>query len=296
MMGYLGLAGPRCLNGRRVGAKDRAASQDSGEETSVPVPCITEITFVDPVRRNQETRFVHDNGHESDRTVHVDEIQAADSNRQTIGNQKMQVERIDKWKTNDPVRRQQDTEFLPDNITGSDTLPPSFITHQKTHVVRHYKDPDNPDDGDAWIDVEWIDEYVDIDPVRRNQERAFTLDNNDDITKANPDDPDITDNADQICDPPWRLSPWQNIVNFRGSQLPTGENYPFTSQLYLQLSPDAAKLPGGETFILLRALNWRLPDRLDNDWCTVGRRPDTKFTPQHYSYFGLIYLSLLSVG
>lgn len=182
-------------------------------QSKIPVPCIMEITFLDPVRRQQEIKFTHDNSENADREIHVDAVQSIDQNGDPNGPDELQVERIDKWKTRDPVRRNQDTEFSPDNKTGNDEKPPHFSTHKKTHVVRYYEDPENK--AGSWVDVEWIDEYEDVDPVRRQQGRIFALTNVDD--QADPNDPDITGAQDSGIDPPWRLSPWQNIVNWSGT-------------------------------------------------------------------------------
>jgi hypothetical protein len=158
---------------RKVGRKRIPMPDDP--TTIVEVPCIREITFRDPVRRQQDVQFTHDNSHTADRSVHVDNVQSVDQDSNVISNAVLPVERIDRWKTLDPVRRQQETWFSPDNVTGNDSRPPHFSTHKKTQVIRYYEDPNVADNGGAWIDIEWIDEYEDTDPVRRNQARIFTL-------------------------------------------------------------------------------------------------------------------------
>lgn len=215
--------------------------------TIVEVPCVTQITFRDPVRRQQDTQFTHDNSNTGDRTVHVDNVQSVEDGN-VVSNAILPVERIDKWKTRDPVRRQQDTEFAPDNVTGNDDLPPHFRTHRKTQVIRYYEDPNTPDDGGAWIDIEWIDEYEDVDPVRRQQGRIFTL-QTDPADKVNPDDPDITDSGQDSVDPPWRLSPWQNIVNWHSAP-GTGIGY--------------------DIFIFRRYADTPGPPTGRGDWCPVS--------------------------
>lgn len=143
------------------------------------------------------------------RTVHVDALHPTDDLGNQDTSQTLQVERVDVWPTLDALDRYQETEVSLDNVTGRETAPPHFTTHLHTHVFRYI----NPDTGD-WIEVEQIDELAIIDPQDRYQETSLTLFHPD--TQADAGDPDISDTANGI-DPPWRLDPFQNIVNYGSS-------------------------------------------------------------------------------
>ena len=122
----------------------------------------------------QETAHQIVNDSTSKRTVHVDTLYPTldvDANGvpqgdpvQDTGSDPLYVERIDIWPVIDPFERYQETQFLPDNVTGAEDGPPHFRTHAKTHIYRYYKDPLVPDDGGAWIDSELIDEIDVVDP------------------------------------------------------------------------------------------------------------------------------------
>jgi len=204
----------------------------SGETIYIPV--LNEIGFADPVDRGQETFFTVRNDETSSRELHVDSLLPtpnvdADGNPpdgaqlDTSGDPLM-VERVDKWIVIDPVNRAQETQAEIDNRTGSDTAPPRFVTHAKTHIYRYFKDPQNPDDSGVWIDSELIDEIALIDPVRRAQETHYILDNptNEEFREgdlsgqASDDDEDITmaDGGEGTEAFPVRTDPFQNIVNW----------------------------------------------------------------------------------
>lgn len=175
----------------------------SSQDVSIPV--ITKINFVDASDRYQETQHTIDNTSDSNRTVHVDAVHP------TIGDtsQSINVERIDVWNVLDPSDRYQETQFKIDNVTGSGSTPPHFSNHVRTHVVRYYADPNNPNDSGTWVDSELIDEIAVLDPSDRYQETIYTLRHTD--AQADPLDPDI---SDAVLDPPYRLDPFQNIVNW----------------------------------------------------------------------------------
>jgi hypothetical protein len=182
----------------------------------VDVPVITKISFIDASDRYQELQYSIDNSAAADRTVHVDQVPSSVDGHITSADGKgLPVERIEKWPHVDAVDRGQETNPEWDNVTGCDSIPPSFTSHFKTHVVR-YK---NPNDTSVWIESELIDEIVVLDPTERGQETHYTLNNpqNDDDAQANPDDPEISD-TDNGIDPAWRTDPFQNIVNFHNPE------------------------------------------------------------------------------
>jgi hypothetical protein len=190
---------------------------------TVTMNVITQITFLDPVDRAQETQYAVDNSNQSHRDVHVDNVYFTPPGQpiQQTGSTSdaLPVERIDLWRVKDSVERGQETFIAPDNKTMNQGVPPPwFVTHKKTHVLR-YKN--QPDDGN-WIDTEVIDQLWVKDPVDRAQETQYTLQNSqgtDDgqgnmVVYADQNAPDITSSGS--VDPPWRIDPFQNIVNLQG--------------------------------------------------------------------------------
>jgi hypothetical protein len=194
--------------------------------STVLVPVITEISFIDPVNQAQETVYTIDNSGNADRDIHVASVKGDgttdETGQDTSG---MQVERLDLWRVLDLIEKGQETfiGFDSKTVAQPPDAPPYFTTHLKTHVVRYQNDPD---DGN-FIDSELIDSFSVIDPVHQGQETQFSLPGNpagtDDgnghmVVTATADDPDITD-SDNGVDPPWRLDPFQNIVSFSGGYL-----------------------------------------------------------------------------
>src|SRR5512139_931716 len=141
----------------------------------VSIPVITNISFIDPADRYQETQHSIDNTSSSTRTVHVDNVHPTTGDT----SQFIAVERIDIFEVIDPADRYQESHFEIDNITGATSSPPHFSTHAQTHVVRYYADPTNPNDTGAWVDSELIDELSVIDPSDRYQETIYRLLNTD---------------------------------------------------------------------------------------------------------------------
>jgi hypothetical protein len=188
----------------------------------VDVPIITKISFIDPVKRGQEYQFTVDNSADGDRRIHVEKVnqtgnQAGDGSANFI-----EVERIDEWRTLDPVSRGQETHYQFDNRTKSNEPPPYFITHDKTHIVRYRgKTNDDVESDNVWIESEILDRFIIVDAVERGQEAQFVLNNPDpasDAAQADPNDPEISDTGNGI-DPPWRTDPFQNIVRISGTEV-----------------------------------------------------------------------------
>lgn len=179
---------------------------------TVPVRVRVETSFIDPIQQYQETRYTIDNSSKSGRTSHVDLVQSSGSGGE------IQVERVDTWPVIDGVESYQETRIAFDNRTKSDSPPPYFITHLKTHLVTYHGS------GSGTVTVEMIDQFSVIDPVDRNQETIYSLSQpqTDDDAQVQDGDPDITDGADQTIDPPWRLDPFQNIVDFTGVPATSG--------------------------------------------------------------------------
>lgn len=185
----------------------------TGDEVDVPV--ITNISFIDPAGRYQETQYTIDNSSLSGRETHVDIVYSSEEGATSSGG--LEVERIDLWPVFDSSDRAQETQISLDNVTGADTLPPRFTTHAQTHVVRYYKDPANKDDNGPWIDVEVIDQLSVVDGADRGQETQLYLEWLDE--QADPADPEISDpGGETAIDPPWRIDPFQNIIDWFSSE------------------------------------------------------------------------------
>lgn len=179
-------------------------------DSYVDVPVITKISFIDPFERYQEYQYEVNNGLNTSREVTVDRVYHSENGINST-DRYVDVERVKIWPVLDPFERHQETRVEFDNVTGNDDIPPHFRVHIKTHVVR-YKNPDSPDS--VWIDSELIDQFSVIDPHNRYQETFYTLNNpqTDDDAQADPADEDVAMPGGSI-DPPWRIDPFQNIVN-----------------------------------------------------------------------------------
>ncbi len=217
--------------GSRITAR-KTVILPSGDTIKVPV--ITQISFVDPFERHQETEHHIDNSDQSNRVVHVDAVHSVDVDENGVPTEEqpavdtaesLYVERIDTWNAVDPFERHQETQLSLDNRTGNDLVPPHFSTHERTHIYRYHQDPNNPDDDGAWIDSELIDEFTVLDPLNRGQETHYILTNptNEEFRagdlsgQADATDPDLTigdGSGEGTQGNPVRLDPFQNIVNY----------------------------------------------------------------------------------
>jgi hypothetical protein len=203
--------------------------------STVDIPVITQITFLDVVDQSQEREFHLENGGAGKRDVRVASIPGSGGATDETGSGSgLKVERIDTWRVLDVVEKGQETFFYPDSKTVQEppNAPPFFTTHEKTRVVKYIN---TPDDGN-WIKSELIDRWKYADTVEQGQETEYFLFNppdnqaiggitigtdSDGITTVavDPGFADISDSANGI-DPPWRTDPFQNIVDF-GRTTPT---------------------------------------------------------------------------
>jgi hypothetical protein len=201
--------------------------------STVDVPVITQITFKDPTDHYWESTYTINNSGQAHRDVHVASIPGNGASTDESGGasqdtSQLQVERLEVWRTKDPTDHYWQSAWAFDNKTVAEPpdAPPYFTTHEKTHIVKYIN---TPDDGN-WIKSELIDKYKIKDPTDHYQESEFQLSNppdNQDINgltldtdsdgnptvAVDPNLPDITDSSNGL-DPPWRLDPFQNIVDF----------------------------------------------------------------------------------
>src|SRR6516164_2480026 len=144
--------------------------------STVDIPVIGQITFLDVVNQAQESQFHLDNSAASKRDVHVATLPGGGDASDETGSgsdSDLKVERIDVWRMLDVVEQGQETFFHPDNKTvqKAPDAPPYFVTHEKTHVVKYIN---TPDDGN-WIKAELIDQCKYADTVEQGQETEYFL-------------------------------------------------------------------------------------------------------------------------
>lgn len=134
----------------------------------VDIPVIDFIAFIDPEDRHQETQYTFLNNDETaDRDVHAVRVENPSDATQYV-----MVERIDKFKVSDASDRHWETQHSPDNVTGEETTPKHFRSHDKTHVKRIYGTDAN---SGCYVDVERIDEISFTDASDRYQETKYFL-------------------------------------------------------------------------------------------------------------------------
>lgn len=206
----------------------------------VDVPVIVAISFIgDGSDLFQEIEYSIDNSSNSGRTVHADQVYQTDMSSSTTqtddyGNNYQQgavtdttdyikFERIDKWPIiADGSDLFQENEQALDNKTGNTLTPPHFGAHQKSHVFR-YVNPDDPEN--VWIDAEVLDQFSIIaDGSDLFQEVQYNLNNPD--VQADIGWPEISDSTNGI-DPPWRIDPFQNIINWNAYKTIVELNFAF---------------------------------------------------------------------
>lgn len=191
---------PRAISSRFITNPD-----DSTQGVKLKV--IDEISFIDPRRRGQETRFKLVNDPTAGRKVKV--VNVGELTTSTTQD-KLLVERVLNFGVVDNRRRGQESRFT--LLNASDPL-----IHLKTHKTKVYAtDANGVKDTDVWVEVQRIDEIQVRDPRQRGQDAIYTLSWKD---KADPewdytDVPEPTKDWDgTTINPPWRLDPFQNIVD-----------------------------------------------------------------------------------
>jgi len=185
--------------------------------TQIPITLLNGFSSIDPHSRYQQYDFSINNTESADRAVHVDELYPSIDGENDTSGDPLKVERIDEWKVIDPHNRSQEHIYTFDNKTGSDSIPPHFSAHEKTHSYRYYETPGVIDDDGPWIEVEFLDQFRTIDKADRYQESLHTFTGNPemgDMSWAPTDDDELISGYDGSDEKPIRTDPFQNIVNF----------------------------------------------------------------------------------
>lgn len=177
----------------------RKVCPDPAEGGSVvKLKVIDKISFIDEKAQYQEFQYSFNNGPSADRVVKKERV--ADI---------LDVERIQKLSVIDAKDAYQESLF-------------SFLTfqpgvHLKTHRKKIYAlNSDGTKDESVWIEVERVDQISFVDPKTQHQEYIYELKWPD---KSNPEwdyqnlTPVVTSYDKTSINPPWRLDPFQNIVD-----------------------------------------------------------------------------------
>lgn len=212
-----------------------------GNSDTVDIPVIDEISFVDPKSYFQEYGYRVNNTAKASREVRVQRVKAARVAGGGVAYSEaifIDVERIKTASFADPkthfqeygnrVRSDDPPPTTPENDDGGDKR------HRKVHYIRYTKD--GTANGKPWVDVELIDQLAAADPKTHFQESIFRLRNPaiDDLQQiTDPTDPyavnfvlrlgfcdpdlELAQDDTQQIDPPWRIDPFQNVVNIHGS-------------------------------------------------------------------------------
>lgn len=170
----------------------------SDNATHVKLKVLDKISFIDAKSQYQEYQFSFNNTPTADRVTHSEK--AGDE---------LDVERIDKLSVIDAKDYFQESLF-------------SFLRYQegvhlKTHKAKIYAlNSDGTKDEGIWIEVERVDQISFVDPKAQYQEYIYELKWPD---LADPEwdyqdlAPVVTDYDNTTINPPWRMDPFQNIIN-----------------------------------------------------------------------------------
>jgi hypothetical protein len=171
----------------------------------VDVKIIDKVAFVDLHERAQGTDFEFNNHRENTfRKTHV--FVVVGSNVTST----VKVERVDQFGVLDPHDRAQESQYAMKSPTDP-------VVHFKTHDFKVI----NPLDPTIWLLIRRTDQLKVADPHDAGRETIFQLNwLDDDVT--NPSELDTSDTSTTI-NPPWRLDPFQNIIDVQwGKHLTCG--------------------------------------------------------------------------
>lgn len=214
----------------------RNPDDPDNDDDVVWIPITVQIPFSDPKSQGQETVFKFNNGEESGRAVRVQEVErrvGSPTDYDVEEGTPLQVERIERLGVVDQKNSAQGDGIRFDCRDEADSWPalPGLLAagepaEKWRHVVRYTFD--NSLDGVPWVDVELPDVFGTRDPKSDGQEHYYRLvyaDRGPDI--GDDEDPyrptfafcDMTlpiadANDSDIINPPYRMSPFENIVNY----------------------------------------------------------------------------------
>lgn len=170
----------------------------------VDVKVIDEISFVDEHDYAQETRFAFDNSQNNNRR----KVRIQTVTGRADGTAHLVVERVLEFDMRDPHDYAQDTFY---DLDGNLQEP---LVHFKTHEFKI----NQPGSEQTFIKVQRIDELKMRDLHDHAQDTIYALNwLDDDVT--DPSELDTSSDGTTI-NPPWRLDPFQNIVDVAWNSLP----------------------------------------------------------------------------
>jgi hypothetical protein len=194
----------------------RRITKPDDPTTYVDLKIIDVLSFIDPHDRYQESEYTFDNtSQNTSRDTHTVTVTGIDDPSSTVD-----VERIDSFDTTD--ERDSFQEAITSLLNDDD--PPK---HLQTHTLKVF----NATDDSTWIKIQRVDRFSVVDPRSQYQETVFQLkwddgssatddgegnvdlDNTENSTyDSGLDEPDTSSDGTEI-NPPWRLDPFQNIVD-----------------------------------------------------------------------------------
>ncbi len=200
----------------------------------VYIPVLERIPFSVAADQYQEHVMYLRNDANSSRVTHIRDVPNLD-NTETI-----QVERIDKWPVKTMAEQAQERIYYLKNLDPPPILPDGTNdpAHEKVHYVRYFQN--NDVNSDAWVDVELIDKLKVTVAAEQYQEWQLFLRHDepgDEIADPGVNygpvtigfcDPnlDIANAGTLELDPPYRLDPFQNIIQFGfDTQLAEGDAF-----------------------------------------------------------------------
>ncbi len=203
---------------------------------AVFIPVLNQIPFSVAADQYQEHIVYLRNGIDTNRVTHIRDVPNLD-NTETI-----QVERIDKWPVKTMAEQAQERIYYLKNLDPPPILPDGTNdpAHEKVHYVRYFSDNDS--NSDVWLDVELIDTLKVTVAAEQYQEWLLYLRHDAPGDQVN--DPGVNygpvtvgfcdpalDRAsqDEGLDPPYRLDPFQNIIQFNSGG--TAGTEPFDAEL-----------------------------------------------------------------
>ncbi len=187
----------------------------------VYIPVLERIPFSVAADQYQEHIMYLRNGLNTERTVHIRDVPSLDNTEH------IQVERIDKFQIKTMAEQAQERVYYVKNLDPPPILPDGTNdpAHERVHYVRYFQNNDT--NSDAWVDVELIDKLKITVAAEQYQEwQVFLRHDEPGNVIANPGvnygpvtvgfcDPsfDLAPGELEI-DPPYRLDPFQNIIQF----------------------------------------------------------------------------------